>query len=104
MLNVAKCPTCGTEFEAKLNADGKPVMYPWNTQKLHCTKHDMLYVNGGECPACAGEVGEEQHEGHTASETPKQHHKALDDAINKAKANVNRTPMTARHQGPQVIR
>jgi hypothetical protein len=94
MLNVAKCPTCGTEFEATLDKDGKAVAYPWNSQKQHCTKHDMVYPGGGECPACRGEKDagtfEDTHAGHTASETPKEHKQALDDAVAKAKENAKR--------------
>jgi hypothetical protein len=88
MLNVAKCPTCGTEFEAKLDKDGKAVSFPWNSQKQHCTKHDMLYVTGGECPACVGEklVAENTPENQPINHV--QNLKNLDAAIAKAQANA----------------
>lgn len=106
MLNVAKCPTCGTEFEAQLDKDGRAVAFPWNSQKQHCTKHDMVFVGGGECPACRGEKDagtfDDTHVGHTSTETPQEHKDALNAAITKAKADAEwhrRSPMSVRWSG-----
>jgi hypothetical protein len=43
------CPHCGTLFVAGTE--------PWSKQKLHCSRHDMVYAPGSVCSGCEGEFG-----------------------------------------------